>query len=200
MHTSSEASQGITYSHNNWHGSGTFISGAGDVKEVPLLSRAIWTAATIGIGDLTFADFELTSASPVIEAAKPLTASVPEVDLGLDYLLHTRDASIPDMGALEFHKPASAIKAHKADNSPLWNVCPNPSSSFTAISYTLTRQSHTRIDVYGATGCRIETLIDATQTAGQYEFRWNATGYAPGLYIIKVTVGSSVSSKQLVLK
>jgi C1A family cysteine protease len=83
---------------------------------------------------------------------------------------------------------------------------PNPFQSSTTISYELNQATDVSLVVYDLQGRKIETLVDANQSAGIYTIDWNATGdggilIKSGMYVVVLTTGSqTVSHKMLILE
>ncbi len=60
---------------------------------------------------------------------------------------------------------------------------PNPFNPQTTIVFSLSRPSHTRLDVVNLLGQSVATLIDARLQPGEYRIGWDATGFAAGMYL-----------------
>ena len=60
---------------------------------------------------------------------------------------------------------------------------PNPFNPQTTIVFTLSRPSHTRLDVVNLLGQIVATLIDDRLLPGEYQIGWGATRYAAGMYL-----------------
>ncbi|MBD3232215.1 MAG: T9SS type A sorting domain-containing protein, partial [candidate division Zixibacteria bacterium] len=76
---------------------------------------------------------------------------------------------------------------------------PNPFNAGTTISYTLPEKSEVRLEVYNLLGQLIETLFEGRQQAGEYSVMWDASGFASGIYIYRLTAGERVFSKRMTL-
>jgi hypothetical protein len=53
--------------------------------------------------------------------------------------------------------------------------------------------------VYDLLGREVKVLIDERKEPGRYEVKFDATGLASGVYIYRLTAGSIVQSKKMVL-
>jgi hypothetical protein len=53
---------------------------------------------------------------------------------------------------------------------------PNPTSSGTTFSYSLSEEARVVIDIYDVNGRMIRRLLDQSQVAGDYSARWDASG------------------------
>ncbi len=83
---------------------------------------------------------------------------------------------------------------------------PNPFNPSTRIQYTVggTRAqgpgtSNTRLVVYDLLGREVAVLVDERKQPGNYEVSFDASGLASGVYIYRMTAGSFVQSKKMVL-
>lgn len=57
------------------------------------------------------------------------------------------------------------------------------------ISFFRNRFISLRIEVYNATGQKIETIVDANLKAGEYHYHFSAkeAGFGAGIYLVKIT-------------
>lgn len=85
---------------------------------------------------------------------------------------------------------------------------PNPFNPKTSISYSLS-QSHIGtvvLEIYNHLGQEIRTLVDETQSPGEYSIEWDGTNdagtrVASGLYVYRIeTAGFSESRKMILMK
>lgn len=56
-----------------------------------------------------------------------------------------------------------------------------------------------KLKVYDILGSEVATLINEQKATGRYEVNFNATSIASGVYIYKITSGSFVQSKKMLL-
>jgi 2',3'-cyclic-nucleotide 2'-phosphodiesterase (5'-nucleotidase family) len=77
---------------------------------------------------------------------------------------------------------------------------PNPFNPTTTVAYDLPAPVHVRLTVYNMLGQEVAQLVSADQAAGRYTALWNASGYASGLYIMRLEAGpySAIRKMQLV--
>ena len=68
---------------------------------------------------------------------------------------------------------------------------PNPFNPATKIRYSITSSGKVNITVYDILGNRVSELVNAEQNAGTYEAGFDASGFATGIYIYKITVSGS---------
>jgi hypothetical protein len=76
---------------------------------------------------------------------------------------------------------------------------PNPFNPSTSIQFALPREALVSLEVYNLLGEKIATLVSANLPAGVNTQIWNAAGYPSGVYFYKLSAGSFVQTKRLVL-
>jgi hypothetical protein len=76
---------------------------------------------------------------------------------------------------------------------------PNPFNPSTIINYQLPEKNHVTLKVYDILGNLVGTLIDQEMEAGYHSVDWNASALASGVYIYRLSSGSFVSTKKLML-
>ncbi len=76
---------------------------------------------------------------------------------------------------------------------------PNPFNPSTAISYQLPAVSQVKLVVYNALGKKVIELINSVQNAGNYFIPFNASGLASGVYYYKLSAGSFVQVRKMIL-
>jgi len=76
---------------------------------------------------------------------------------------------------------------------------PNPFNPSTTIPYSLPENANVLLEVYNILGQRVAVLVDADQPAGNHEAVFNATHFASGLYLYRITAGSFTASKRMLL-
>lgn len=75
---------------------------------------------------------------------------------------------------------------------------PNPVRSRARISYTLPQAGPVSCAVYDATGRRVAELFHGQQAAGNQSLVWNAAGFGPGAYLVRIA-GAARGTARLVL-
>jgi hypothetical protein len=76
---------------------------------------------------------------------------------------------------------------------------PNPFNPATTIKFSLPESAETLLEVYNSIGQKVATLIDQDLGSGYHEVEWNASGFATGLYIYRLTSQNFVAVKKMVL-
>jgi hypothetical protein len=64
----------------------------------------------------------------------------------------------------------------------LFEVHPNPFSTYTTISFSLNKESDVQIELYDAAGKKLQSLLDENVPAGNYELNFNRNQLSAGIY------------------
>jgi WD40 repeat protein len=94
-----------------------------------------------------------------------------------------------------------------ADNFSLEQNYPNPFNPSTTIRYTIssviasvTKQSQfVTLKVYDVIGNEVATLVNEEKPAGSYQVKFDAIGLSSGIYFYKLSTGSIVETKKMIL-
>ncbi|HLP18491.1 MAG TPA: T9SS type A sorting domain-containing protein [Bacteroidota bacterium] len=76
---------------------------------------------------------------------------------------------------------------------------PNPFNPSTTIQFSLPVSTRTELKIYDALGRTVATLVNEEMPAGRYSVQWNAGGFASGMYIYRLTAGTFVQTRKLML-
>jgi hypothetical protein len=105
---------------------------------------------------------------------------------------------------LQFH-PCSPVTAVETAGTPagtwLMNY-PNPFRDATTVKYCLAEAGAVDLSVYDSRGMKVATLATGFQLRGEHRLEWNAQQPAmqgPGIYLLKLTTGSSVITRKILL-
>ena len=76
---------------------------------------------------------------------------------------------------------------------------PNPFNPSTTIEYYTSVPGKVVLKVFDMTGKEVESLVDENQSAGKHSVEFNASGFASGVYIYKISTNNFSASKKLIL-
>lgn len=76
---------------------------------------------------------------------------------------------------------------------------PNPFNPTTTLQFTVPEKATVNVSVFNSLGQLVETLVNASLSAGLHQVRFNATGQSSGLYFVRSQIGSQTITTQLVL-
>ena len=81
----------------------------------------------------------------------------------------------------------------------LENNYPNPFNPETTIKYQLPKSALVTIKLYDITGREVSTLVNQQHEAGYYDFKFNASFLASGVYFYRIQAGEFSDIKRMVL-
>ncbi len=76
---------------------------------------------------------------------------------------------------------------------------PNPFNSSTTIRYTIPTPGPITLDIYDILGRKVQTLLDISQPAGEYQVTWKAENFSSGMYFFKLRFDDKTISKPMLL-
>ena len=76
---------------------------------------------------------------------------------------------------------------------------PNPFNPTTQIRYALPETVDVTIEVYDVLGRRLSVLVNEQQQAGWHEISFDATNFASGIYLYRITAGEFKQTRQMML-
>jgi hypothetical protein len=110
------------------------------------------------------------------------------------------NGAAPDLGAYETEEPSAVREsASVAAGFLLFQNFPNPFNPKTVVSSWLRAASEVRLVVYDVLGRQVAVLVNERRAAGSYQDSFDATGLASGVYIYRLTAGSFVESRTMVI-
>jgi hypothetical protein len=77
---------------------------------------------------------------------------------------------------------------------------PNPFNPTTTIRYTLPQRAYVTLNVFNTLGQRVTTLVNENQEVGYHDVRFDAGGFASGVYLYQLRAGGYVASRMLVVR
>jgi len=149
----------------------------------------------------------------VVAYGQPLTAGELMLDLVLRPIVETENGLIQVIrgemadASLAFNQIAS-LGAIAVETRPevfaLQNNYPNPFNPSTTIKYQLPNAVDVRLEIYNVVGQVVRTLIGEQQSAGRYEYQWDATNnngqsLSSGIYFYRLQAGEFQEVKKMLL-
>lgn len=74
---------------------------------------------------------------------------------------------------------------------------PNPFNPTTQINYKLPEQASVTLKIYNTLGQRVATLINETQSPGEHQVTFDASGLSSGVYLYRLQADGFVETKQM---
>lgn len=131
-----------------------------------------------------------------------------EVDSGGDYIVagssEMGGTGVEDAYILKIsHEPQSgavidAGSGLLAGGQAVTNY-PNPFADRTRVSFYISRSGHVTLGVYNVLGERIALLVSDHVTPGNCHATWDASGFSPGVYFLRLAAEGGVSERMMVL-
>ena len=95
---------------------------------------------------------------------------------------------IRNMTTLEISEEISLLSAY-----------PNPFNPSTEIQFTIPSEMNVKVHIVNMQGRYMETLIDNELIDGYHHVSWNASGYASGVYFVRLNAGGKISVQKILL-
>ncbi len=81
----------------------------------------------------------------------------------------------------------------------LYQNFPNPFNPTTTIEYDIAKRSNVSVIIYDVLGREVTTLVNRVMNPGRYKAVFNASELPSGVYFYRITAGSFVETRKLVL-
>jgi hypothetical protein len=81
----------------------------------------------------------------------------------------------------------------------LYQSYPNPFNPAALIKFDIPRTSAVKLIVFDLLGREVATLVNDELKAGKYKIDWNASSFASGVYLYKLTAGDFTETKKMIL-
>jgi len=104
-----------------------------------------------------------------------------------------------DSSGLAIYSSTIQIDYNAATKFIVYQNYPNPFTSTTTITYSITEANRTTIRVYDILGRTIKTLVDEYEQPNIYILTFNASKLASGVYFCKVTSGGNTATKKMIV-
>jgi len=76
---------------------------------------------------------------------------------------------------------------------------PNPFNATTHFRYALVKPVNVTLQIFNSLGQLVTTLVDEPQSAGYYDYDWQADAFASGVYFARFQAGVFVKTRKLML-
>ena len=109
---------------------------------------------------------------------------------------------MPDMGACEHLTGPSGFSTFNnilPHNYTLQQNYPNPFNPSTTIEFSIPKEELVTLRIYNLLGQEVATLVSENLQAGNYNFSWNASSLAGGIYLYELKAGAFTQTKKLIL-
>ena len=81
----------------------------------------------------------------------------------------------------------------------LSNAYPNPFNPVTMLTYDVPSDMAVSMGIYDVRGRLVDELVNDMREQGRYEITWNADQHSSGVYMVKMTAGSTVKVQKVML-
>ena len=117
------------------------------------------------------------------------------------YFINIWEEQVNDHWQLKYSTSYACLSGLEENNEPLLDLKagPNPFNGETVISFSIDRPSDVLLTIEDLTGKKVATLVSEKLNAGQYSFKWNGAAHAPGVYLVTLRSGRTVTTKKLIL-
>ncbi len=102
-------------------------------------------------------------------------------------------------GAYKYYELQNEVVVNLPSKFELAQNYPNPFNPVTVIRFDVPRISNIKLVIYDNTGREIERLVDDVLMPGIYEYKWNATNFASGIYFYKLQADGFENIKSMAL-
>jgi hypothetical protein len=76
---------------------------------------------------------------------------------------------------------------------------PNPFNPETYIQFLIPNSEFVTLKIYNVLGEEVATLVSRKLTAGKYQYEWDASSLASGVYLYRIQAGDYVESRKMIL-
>ena len=101
-------------------------------------------------------------------------------------------------GAFSYDQSGAALRA-TAPDAPALEAFPNPAPGQATVAFTLADAAGVELAVYDVLGRRVALLAEGAFDAGHHEVAFDGTALPPGLYLVRLTTGTTVRTQRITL-
>ena len=81
----------------------------------------------------------------------------------------------------------------------LYQNYPNPFNPSTTIKFAVPKESNVNLTIYNVLGELVTTLVNEQMKAGYYEYKFDASNLASGVYLFRIKAGDFLQTKKMIL-
>ncbi|MCD4724101.1 MAG: T9SS type A sorting domain-containing protein, partial [Bacteroidales bacterium] len=108
------------------------------------------------------------------------------------------DHQNPDFALASYHSGLN-VGIETKDNAEInFSINPNPITDQAILSFSLKEAGRVKAEVINTFGSIVASITDEYYREGEHQLRWDGSGLAAGVYIVKITVGDRVNTGKLV--
>jgi hypothetical protein len=152
-------------------------------------------------GVIACVDFYADGVSLGYDSTSPFSFAWTEIPLG-DYRITARavrEDGIAATASVDFEMVSVTGGGEGPSPMRMPRVYPNPFGRSATIQFSLPAGDAVGIDVYDLRGSRVERLFGGRLGAGAHEITFDASGYAPGVYFLRLRAGGVVRTGKLMI-
>jgi hypothetical protein len=99
-----------------------------------------------------------------------------------------------------FGNVGNSLSSYLPEKFELLQNYPNPFNPSTVIEFSLPENvGNVRLSIYNVLGERVAELVNTSLVAGNYQYQWNASNVATGMYIYELRTDKFVAVKKMML-
>jgi tetratricopeptide (TPR) repeat protein len=137
---------------------------------------------------------DINTATTILSDIKNLNSNNVEVQMRIKIAENLINAANKGM-----EKKANLVTENVPKTYGLFQNFPNPFNPETTIRYQIPKPGLVTLKVYDILGREVATLVNENKIEGSYDFTFNASRFASGVYIYQLRVNDYVSSKKMIL-
>ena len=162
----------------------------------------IEAAADPGTGGIARVEFFENYVQLGADSTSPYAYAWDEIPFGAYRLTAraVRDDGVAAAASVDFEitSAAGADGGHSMPPAPP-RIYPNPVDRLSTIAFSLSSGDGVEIAVYDCLGRRVETVFNGELKRGVHELSFDAAGYSPGVYFVRLRSGDGVRTGKLMV-
>ncbi len=102
-------------------------------------------------------------------------------------------------GTFQYSKNVEVSYTNLPSKFNLAQNFPNPFNPTTIIRYAVPKSVNVKLIIYNVIGQKVETLVNETKQAGNYEIKFDGKNLASGIYFYSLQSGNFISTKKMLI-